>query len=111
MKLERAKSLLSGLDKEKERWLVSKSDLEHKIATIVPDVLLSAAMIAYLGPLIASYRREALESWMYQMNAESLYTRVPYSLEAVLGEPVLIRRWQMSGLPVDSFSCENGIMM
>jgi dynein heavy chain len=34
-----------------------------------------------------------------------------FSLEKVLGEPVLIRRWQMSGLPVDSFSIENAIMM
>lgn len=31
--------------------------LEQKIVTIVPDVLLSAAMIAYLGPFTSSYRR------------------------------------------------------
>ena len=45
------------------------------------------------------------------MQAFSLKTSDVFSLEKVLGEPVLIRRWQMSGLPVDSFSIENAIMM
>lgn len=45
------------------------------------------------------------------MYALSLNTLENFSLEKVLGKPVEIRKWQMSGLPVDSFSCENGIMM
>ena len=77
----------------------------------MPDVLLSAAIIAYLGPFTSAYRTQALESWLYQMNADMLCTRDPFTLEAVLGEPVMIRRWQMTGLPVDSFSCDNAIMM
>lgn len=72
MKLERAKTLLAGLECEKVRWLVSKEDLEQKIVTIVPDVLLSSAMIAYLGPLTSAYRRQALESWLCQMTSYAL---------------------------------------
>ena len=34
-----------------------------------------------------------------------------FSLERVLGGPVHIRRWQMSGIPVESYSCENGILL
>ena len=45
------------------------------------------------------------------MYTDSLQTLENFTIERVLGEPVQIRRWQMSGLPVDSFSCENGIMM
>ena len=45
------------------------------------------------------------------MHIDSLNTLDNFSLERVLGEPVKIRRWQLSGLPVDSFSIENGIMM
>jgi len=34
-----------------------------------------------------------------------------YSLEACLGEAILIRRWTMNGLPSDSFSRENSIII
>ena len=109
--MSRAKQLLSGLGGEKERWLISLEDIEHKLTTVVPDVLLSAAIIAYLGSFTQNYRRQAVESWLYQMHIDSLNTLDNFSLERVLGEPVKIRRWQLSGLPVDSFSIENGIMM
>ncbi len=33
------------------------------------------------------------------------------SLAAVLGEPVKIRDWTIDGLPNDSFSIDNGIMV
>ena len=111
LKLSRAKQLLSGLGGEKERWLISLEDIEQKLTTVVPDVLLSASMIAYLGVFTQTYRRQAIESWLYQMNIDSLNTLDQFSLERVLGEPVQISRWQMSGLPADSFSIENGIMM
>ena len=45
------------------------------------------------------------------MHIDSLQTLENYSLERVLGEPVHISRWQMQGLPKDSFSVENGLMM
>ena len=91
--------------------MVSSDEIEQKLNTIVPDVLLSAAMIAYLGPFTSSYRKQAVESWLFQMHTDSLTTLPNFTLERVLGEPVLIRRWQVNGLPVDSFSCENGLMM
>ena len=81
------------------------------MTTIVPDVLLAAAAIAYLGAFTAKYRKQAIDSWLYQMHISSLQTLENYSLERVLGEPVHIRRWQMHGLPKDSFSVENGLMM
>jgi len=34
-----------------------------------------------------------------------------FSLNATLGEPVKIRAWQIAGLPVDSFSIDNGIVV
>lgn len=91
--------------------MISLEEIEHKLTTVVPDVLLSASVIAYLGSFTQAYRRQAVESWLYQMHIDSLITLENFSLERVLGEPVQIRRWQMSGLPVDSFSIENGIMM
>ena len=34
-----------------------------------------------------------------------------FSLIATLGEPVTIRRWNIFGLPTDSFSVDNGIIL
>jgi hypothetical protein len=34
-----------------------------------------------------------------------------FSLIATLGEPVAIRAWNIAGLPVDSFSVDNGIIV
>ena len=33
-----------------------------------------------------------------------------FSLNTTLGDPVKIRAWQIAGLPVDSFSVDNGII-
>lgn len=33
-----------------------------------------------------------------------------FSLVFTLGEPVIIRAWNIAGLPVDNFSVENGII-
>ncbi|CAF5028300.1 unnamed protein product, partial [Rotaria magnacalcarata] len=33
------------------------------------------------------------------------------SLVGTLGEPVVIRAWNIAGLPSDSFSIENGIIL
>ena len=41
--------------------------------------------------------------------------RVPYSatcsLSSTLGDPVKIRAWNIAGLPVDTFSVDNGIIV
>ena len=34
-----------------------------------------------------------------------------FSLNATLGSPVKIRAWNIAGLPVDSFSVDNGIIV
>ena len=87
IKLDRAKTLLFGLEDEKERWIFLQEDMNTKISTIVADMLLSAAFIAYLGPLTSEYRKLAQQSWIFHMQSELLNTLQPYSLEAALGEP------------------------
>ena len=34
-----------------------------------------------------------------------------FSLSATLGDPVKIREWNIAGLPTDSFSVDNGIII
>ena len=56
-KLERAESLTSGLGGEKIRWNNVIENLTHKYDNIVGDVLLSSAIVAYLGAFTVDYRQ------------------------------------------------------
>ena len=53
VKLERAEKLMAGLGGEKDRWGEIAVDLEEKFKNISGDTILSAGVIAYLGPFTA----------------------------------------------------------
>lgn len=58
-RLVRADKLINGLADEKIRWHETVSTLDHMIANIIGDVLVSAGAVAYLGPFtvrINSYK-------------------------------------------------------
>lgn len=79
--------------------------------TIVPDVLLASVIVAYLGPFTQQFRQKYQAEWIRLMTSYRLPLTPDYSLEKVLGEQVVIKQWQKTGLPYDSFSIENGIIM
>lgn len=54
-KLERAQKLIGGLSDEKTRWKESSEELDAKLGNLVGDVLISSAVIAFLGAFTASY--------------------------------------------------------
>jgi len=56
IKLERAFKLTSGLSDEKERWTLDVAKLSKKEPLIPGDSIISAAMLAYSGPFVSSYR-------------------------------------------------------
>jgi len=85
--------------------------IEKDLNTIVQDSLLSAATISYLAPYTSKYRVEYIHRWTKQMMGEFLPLSRGYTLEKYLGDPVQVRKWQICGLPADSFSAENGIIM
>ncbi len=57
LKLERAEKLINGLGSEKARWKIQISELENTYSSIVGDVLLSSAIVAYLGAFTSDYRQ------------------------------------------------------
>ncbi|XP_050560802.1 dynein axonemal heavy chain 3 isoform X6 [Spodoptera frugiperda] len=110
-KLTRAEQLIGGLGGEKARWTDLARDLQELLSNIIGDVLLSAGCIAYLGPFTVNYRGEIVQIW----NKRARLLRIPcsetFSLIATLGEPVVIRVWNIAGLPVDNYSIQNGIIV
>ena len=78
---------------------------------ITGDVLLSAGVVAYLGAFTVDFRVECVRGWHKMCQDMGIPCSENFSLNTTLGEPVKIRAWQIAGLPADSFSVDNGIIV
>jgi hypothetical protein len=74
-------------------------------------MLISAGMISYLGTFTMAFRDGIAESWVQQCREAGIPSSAKFSLVSCLGDPVAIREWGIAGLPNDSFSIDNGIMI
>ena len=126
-----------------------------RYSKVTGDVLLSSAVVAYLGPFTVDFRnvrRERLDQsispiarfpglsyfigivcaneimqtnkifimfyvqdcigeWIKLCLQRKIPCSEAFSVNSTLGDPVKIRAWQIAGLPVDSFSIDNGIIV
>ncbi|XP_026865841.2 dynein heavy chain 7, axonemal [Electrophorus electricus] len=110
-KLERAEQLIGGLGGERSRWSETALNLGELYSNLTGDVLISAAIVAYLGAFTSSYRQSATDDWIELCKATQIPCSKNMSLMQSLGEPVKIRSWTIAGLPSDSFSIDNGIII
>ena len=110
-KLDRAEKLISGLGGEKDRWTENARLLGERYINITGDVLLSSAVVAYLGAFTVDFRTECIGEWQQMCKDKAIPCSDVFTLNSTLGEPVKIRAWQIAGLPVDSFSIDNGIIV
>ncbi|CAJ1051390.1 LOW QUALITY PROTEIN: dynein heavy chain 1%2C axonemal [Xyrichtys novacula] len=109
-RLVRADKLISGLADEKVRWKETVQHLDYMVNNITGDVLLSAGYIAYLGPFTGEYRSAMAAEWLHCFKELSVPHTEDPNLINTLGDPVKIRSWQISGLPKDNLSVENGVI-
>ncbi|XP_069036810.1 dynein axonemal heavy chain 3 isoform X1 [Lepisosteus oculatus] len=110
-KLVRAEKLIGGLGGEKDRWTEAARLLGIRYANLTGDVLLSSGMVAYLGAFTVDYRQECQKQWHTLCQEKKIPCSEEFLLSSTLGNPVMIRAWQIAGLPVDSFSTDNGIIV
>ncbi|XP_026231920.1 dynein heavy chain 7, axonemal isoform X2 [Anabas testudineus] len=110
-KLERAEQLIGGLGGEKTRWSEMAFNLGELYKNLTGDILISAGIVAYLGAFTSSYRQEQTEEWMKLCKSRAIPCSPNMSLMNSLGDPVKIRAWTIAGLPSDSFSIDNGIII
>uniref|UniRef100_A0A671X3C3 Dynein axonemal heavy chain 12 n=1 Tax=Sparus aurata TaxID=8175 RepID=A0A671X3C3_SPAAU len=108
-KLERAEKLIGGLGGEKTRWSTAADDLQNTYDNLTGDVLISAGVIAYLGAFTAGFRQDCTKSW--NKLCQNITSSDDFSLSKTLGDPIKIRAWNIAGLPSDSFSIDNGVIV
>ena len=110
-KLDRAERLIGGLGGEKTRWTEEANNLAEKYSNCTGDVLISAAVIAYLGAFTVDFRNECVHEWVKKTADSNILVSDPFSVSQTLGDPVRIRSWNIAGLPVDAFSVDNAIII
>ncbi|XP_053132771.1 dynein axonemal heavy chain 7 isoform X4 [Hemicordylus capensis] len=110
-KLDRAEKLLGGLGGEKTRWSQSALALGKQYINLTGDTLISSGIVSYLGAFTSHYRQTQARDWILTLKARGIPCSDDFSLTSTLGEPVKIREWNIAGLPSDSFSIDNGIII
>ncbi|XP_055472779.1 dynein axonemal heavy chain 7, partial [Psammomys obesus] len=110
-KLERAEQLIGGLGGEKTRWSNSALELGQLYVNLTGDILISSGVVAYLGAFTSNYRQNQTKEWSHSCKERNIPCSDDYSLMGTLGEAVTIRAWNIAGLPSDSFSIDNGIII
>lgn len=110
-KLERAKKLTDGLSEESIRWAQDIQALNIKASLVPAHSIIAAGMVAYSGPFTSNFRRGLEEQWVKNLTKLELEHDTKVTMRSFLGEPVKIQQWNISGLPKDDSSIENGIII
>ncbi|KAJ1926638.1 dynein heavy chain, partial [Linderina macrospora] len=110
-KVERSLKLLASLSSERERWENGSQTFESQMGTMVGDVMLAAAMLAYGGYYDQQYRDQLLLRWNTQVARSGISVRADLRLAEYMSTAEQRLQWQACGLPDDSLVMENAAML
>uniref|UniRef100_A0A8C4HR50 Dynein, axonemal, heavy chain 6 n=2 Tax=Dicentrarchus labrax TaxID=13489 RepID=A0A8C4HR50_DICLA len=110
-RLTRAGKLTSALGDEQVRWEESVTLFEQEIINVVGNVFIAAACVAYYGAFTSHYRQLLIDQWIIRCQELNIPISSSFSLINILGDPFVIRQWNTEGLPRDTVSTENGILV
>jgi dynein heavy chain 1 len=110
-KVDRSIALLKSLVIERERWEATSETFRSQMSTIIGDVLLSAAFIAYGGYFDQHYRQNLFSTWCQHLTLAAIQYRPDIARTEYLSNPDERLRWQANALPSDDLCTENAIML
>ncbi|CEG01942.1 Dynein heavy chain [Ostreococcus tauri] len=112
LKLERAEALVDGLSGEKKRWASSIEEFSDQIVRLPGDVCIAAAFMSYAGAFPSEYRTALIvDSWVPMLKETGIPCSSGFDFAKFLADPSDVRDWNIQGLPADSFSTENGVIV
>ncbi|OHT17559.1 Dynein heavy chain family protein [Tritrichomonas foetus] len=110
-RLTRAQKIMSGLSGETNRWTENAKNLRNSAQYILGDSLLISGVLTYLGAFSPSFRNEMLDKWREFLNIEGIRYSSNFSIASSLGNDGVIREWIVKGLPNDTHSIENSLII
>ena len=110
-KVQRSLRLLDSLGSEKTRWEDGSKSFETQISTLVGDVLIAAAFLAYSGLYDQMFRRSMTDDWLHQLHLSGIQYKTPNPINDYLSTADERLGWQENSLPVDDLCTENAIIL
>ena len=110
-KVDRSMKLLGSLSSERSRWESGSRTFETEMSTIVGDVLLSAAFLAYGGFFDQHYREVMWQEWSNHLAEANIKYKPELSFTDYLSTADDRLSWQSKSLPADNLTTENAIML
>ena len=109
--VDRAQSLMKSLGQESERWSKSSESFQAILRNLVGDGLQMAAFLTYSGFFTFNTRRQLLSRWREALDLLDIEFRSDLSMVESLSKASERLSWQAQGLPADSLSLENGVIL
>jgi dynein cytoplasmic 1 heavy chain len=110
-KVERSMRLLDSLSSERIRWEEGSKSFETQIDTLVGDVLIAAALIAYGGFYDQQFRKAMTDDWLHHLSSAGIRYKEHNPVTEYLSTADERLEWQQNSLPVDDLCTENAIML
>lgn len=110
-KVDRSMRLLNSLSSERGRWEDSSKTFETQMETLVGDVFLAAAFLAYGGLYDQQYRRTMLEDWYSHLSSSGITLKAQNAMSEYLSTADERQQWHEHSLPVDELCTENAVML
>ncbi|KAJ2976789.1 hypothetical protein NQ176_g4738 [Zarea fungicola] len=110
-KVDRSVRLLDSLSSERTRWEEGSRSFETQINTLVGDVLVAAAFLAYSGLYDQTFRKSMMDDWLHQLYLSGIQYKSPNPVTEYLSSADERLGWQENSLPVDDLCTENAIIL
>jgi len=110
-KVNRSMALLKSLGIEKDRWQSTSENFKFQMTTIIGDVFLSSAFLAYGGYFDQQHRSSLFSTWCQHLEAANITYRADLARTEFLSDPDERLGWQSKSLPTDDLCTENAIML
>ena len=110
-KVNRSLRLLTSLSSERERWEEGSRSFEIQINTLVGDVLIASAFLAYGGFYDQQFRKLMVDDWVSQLTQSGISFKPYNPVTEYLSNADERLAWQRNSLPVDDLCTENAIIL
>ena len=75
------------------------------------DSLISAAMVCFLAPFTQKTRETLFQKWLVKIAGHEINITRNLDFNAMFSNPLKVKIWLENGLPNDSYSIQNAIIL
>ncbi|GAM24388.1 hypothetical protein SAMD00019534_075630 [Acytostelium subglobosum LB1] len=110
-KVDRSIALIDNLSSERSRWELQSENFQTQMSTVVGDVVLASAFLAYIGFFDQHFRADLMQKWMHRLESVGIKFKAELSVPDFLARPEERLAWHANSLPADDLCIENAIML